>query len=139
MDLEKLLLASPFHRWLGLQMVKITETEVHIRLPYKKEFAGSDEEVNIHGGVISSLIDISACFAMMNSAKRDAPNLNLEVHYTRMAAAGDELTAYAKTIKAGRTLGIADVEVRNQDDKLIAVGRSLLSTTAPERKILTKK
>lgn len=139
MDLEKMLLASPFHRWLGLEMIRITETEVHIRLPYKREFAGNDEEINIHGGIISSLMDIASCFAMMNATGRDAPNLNLEVHYTRMAAAGDELTAIARTVKAGRTLGIADVEVRNQDQKLIAVARSLLSTAAPERTTLTKK
>ncbi len=139
MDLEKMLNSSPYHRWLGLQMELVGENEVHIKMPYRQEFAGSDEGINIHGGIISSLIDIAACFAMMNATKRDTPNLNLEVHYTRMAAAGDELIAIARTLKAGRTLGIADVEVKNQDGKLIAAGRSLLSTAAPERKTLTKK
>ena len=138
MDLENLLHASPFHRMLGLKWISSNENEIKIGLEYKPELDGSDQGTNIHGGVISSLIDTAACFAMMNVTKGDAPNMNLEVHYTRMAAVGDSLTATAKTIKVGRTVGISDIEVHNQIGKLIAVGRSTLANAAPNRDKLTK-
>ncbi|KPM32055.1 Phenylacetic acid degradation-like protein [Croceitalea dokdonensis DOKDO 023] len=138
MDLKKLLQSSPFHRLLGLKWISSNMNEVVLGVDYKKELDGSDEGVNIHGGVIASLIDVSACFAMMNAIGGDAPNMNLEVHYTLMAASGDSLKATAKTLKVGRTIGIADVIVTNQDGKLIAVGRSTLANAAPSRDKLTK-
>ena len=139
MNLKEAINLSPYHRLLGLELEEVGKKEVKIKLPYKKELCGDDNETNIHGGVISTLIDVAACFAMINATGKDAPNIDLKVNYLRMAAGGDTLTAIAKAIKVGRTLGVADVEVRNQDNKLIAVGRSQLSNSSPARNELTKK
>lgn len=138
MNLKQLLDSSPFHRLIGLKFIDSADDVVKIGLSYKPQLDGSDSGLNIHGGVIATLADVSACFAMMNKTGGDAPNINLEVHYTRMAAAGDELVATAKTVKVGRTLGICDVEIHNQNGKLIAVGRSTLANAAPAREKLTK-
>lgn len=138
MDLEELLNSSPFHRLLGLRWISAADKEIKIGLDYAKQLDGSDTGSNIHGGAIASLIDVAACFAMMNATRADAPNMNLEVHYTRMAAASDQLVATAQAVKVGRTVGISDVQVHNQDGKLIALGRSTLANAAPSRRNLTK-
>jgi uncharacterized protein (TIGR00369 family) len=129
--------ASPYHQWLGVELVREQAGEVEVYLPYRDEFAGSADRTNIHGGIISTLADIAACFAMMSSTGYDTPNLDLRVDYLRMARAGTDLVAVAKTVKAGRTIGVADVEIRTPEGRVIAVGRSTLVTSALKRDTLT--
>ena len=138
MDLKEIILTAPFHRWLGVELVHAEVGKVQIRLPFREDFLGSDDRTNIHGGIISSLADITACFAMMSSTQNDAPNLNLQVEYLRMVGADTDLIATGTTIKAGRTVGVADVQIHTPDGKLIAVARSTLITNAPSRDQLTK-
>jgi uncharacterized protein (TIGR00369 family) len=113
---------SPYHRWLGVELIKAGQGEVHIRLPYRPEFQGGDDAPNIHGGIIATLADIAACFAVISSAGHDVPTLDLRLDYLRMAPVGQELVAVARTIKPGRTISVADVEVRS-GDRVVAVGR----------------
>lgn len=136
MNLHKKLLESPYHRWLGVELLRAHAGEVKMRLPFREEFLGSDDRVNIHGGIISTLADITACFAMMSSTGNDAPNMNLQVDYLRMAGPDADLIARGKTVKAGRNVGVADVEIRTTNGRLIAVGRSTLANSAPSRRTL---
>lgn len=137
MDLNALMLASPYHRWLGLQLVRAEGGEVEIRLPYRAEFASDDEGTNIHGGIIATLADIAGCLAVINATGRDAPTLNIRMDYLRMARGGESLVAAARVIKTGRTVGIADIEVRAGEERLVAVGRGTFATNAPSRETLT--
>ena len=139
MDLKTLITQSPYHRWLGVELLEQEPGMVKVRLPYRAEFAGNDEATNIHGGVISALADITVCFAMMSQTGHDAPNVNLSVEYLRMVQTGMTLIATGRVVKAGRTLGVADVEIHTDGGKLIAVGRSTLINTAPNREQLTGK
>lgn len=129
---------APFHRWLGVELAHVEVGTVIVRLPFREEFVGNDERTNIHGGIIATLADITACFAMMSSTGNDAPNLNLQVEYLRMVAPDTDLIATGKTIKAGRTVGVVDVEIHTPDKRLIAVGRSTLINNAPPREQLKK-
>ena len=138
MDLAELMQASPYHRWLGVELTNHGEGNVEVRLPFREEFLGSDERTNIHGGIISTLADITTCFAMMSSTGRDAPNMNLQVDYLRMAGPDTDLIATGQTVKAGRTVGVADVQIHTPEGRLIAVGRSTLVNNAPSRDTLAK-
>lgn len=138
MDLYSSMRASPYHRWLGVELIQEQEGKVEVHLPYREEFLGDEAGTNIHGGIIATLADITACFAMMSSTGNDAPNIDLHVDYLRMAPRGSSLIATGRSVKAGRTIGVADVEVRTEDGRLIAVGRSKLANNAPGRDTLTK-
>ena len=138
MDLKEMMKASPFHRWLDVELIQVEPGKVQIRLPFREEFLGSDDRTNIHGGIISALADITACFAMMSSTGGDAPNLNLQVDYLRMAGPETDLIGTGVTVKAGRTVGVADVQVHTPEGRLIAVARSTLINSAPSRDQLTK-
>lgn len=138
MNLKEMMQDSPYHRWLGVELISVEAGKVVVRLPFREEFLGSDERTNIHGGIISTLADIAACFAMMSSTGNDAPNLNLHVDYLRMAAPDTDLIATGTSVKTGRSVGVADVEIHTLDGRLIAVGRSTLVTNAPPRDTLTK-
>ncbi len=58
-----------------------------------------------------------------------APNIDLRIDYMRPAANTD-LHAKGMVRRAGRTLAVVDVEISNDDGKLIAIGRGILSTVA---------
>ena len=107
-------------------------------LPFREEFLASDDRSNVHGGIISTLADLTTCFAMMSSTGKDAPNMNLQVDYLRMVGPDTDLIAHGKAVKTGRTVGVADVEIRTPEGRLVAVGRSTLVNSAPPRETLTQ-
>jgi len=133
LDLAGLLASSPFHQWLGVELVRAGGGEVEIRLPYRAEFQGDDAGTNIHGGIIGTLADIAGCFALISATGRDVPTIDIRVDYVRMARPGEDLVAVARTVKAGRTVGLADVEVRAPDDRVVALARFAGATGGPQR------
>lgn len=137
MDLGKRLRESPYHRWLGVELLGAEDGEVKVRMPFREEFLASDDRLNVHGGIISTLADLTTCFAMMSSTGRDAPNMNLQVDYLRMVGPDTDLIARGKAVKTGRTVGVADVEIRTAEGRLVAIGRSTLVNSAPPRETLT--
>lgn len=139
MDLADKIARSPYHRWLGVELVSAAAGEVEMRLPFREEFLASDDRLSVHGGIISTLADLTTCFAMMSATGRDAPNMNLHVDYLRMVGPDTDLVARGRAVKAGRTVGVADVEIRTLSERLVAVGRSTLVNNAPPRETLTRE
>lgn len=119
----------PFHAFLRPRPERVdAETgTVVITLPFRAEFRRAPDEPGYHGGVIASLIDLAAHAAVAVRIGRMAPTIDLRIDYVRVAADGD-LRATARLLRAGRSIGLADVEVTDGDEKLIAVGRGTFST-----------
>jgi len=136
-DLKQLMRASPFHQWLGVELTRIDADEIEVRLPYRAEFAGEEDGTNIHGGIIATLADITACFAVMSQIDRDVPSIDLHVDYLRMAPIGSDLIAIGRAVKTGRMLGVADVQISTDAGRVIAIGRAKVVTSAPNRETLT--
>ena len=138
MDLHRRMREAPYHRWLGVELLRADAGEVEVRMPFREEFLASDDRMNVHGGIISTLADLTTCFAMMSSTGKDAPNMNLQVDYLRMVGPDTTLIARGKAVKTGRTVGVADVEISTSEGRLVAVGRSTLVNSAPPRQTLTQ-
>ena len=102
---------------------------VEILLRHRPEFQRVRGEPAFHGGVIASLIDLTAHAAAAVKIGHMAPNVDLRIDYMRPAANTD-LHAKGMVRRAGRTLAVVDVEVANDEGKLIAIGRGILSTVA---------
>jgi uncharacterized protein (TIGR00369 family) len=73
------------------------------------------------------LIDLAGDYALAARLGYGVPTINLRVDYLSMAVDTD-LTATARIVRAGRMIGIADIEVTDKTGKLIAVGRGTYST-----------
>lgn len=125
-ELESVLITPEYHQFLGLQLEELTEQSITIRLPYKKLFHTSADGY-IHGGIISTLIDIAGFFAVFRLLNRPAPTVDLKIDFLRPAKASD-LLATASLVKLGRTFSIADVVVRDAQGKEVAIGRGLFSS-----------
>ncbi len=121
--------APPYQRFLGLRAISLDPEagRVTLRLPFRPEFQRAPDRPEIHGGVTAALIDIAGDYALAVKLGGGVPTIDLRVDYLRMAVSTD-LLAHARTVKAGRTIGLVDVEVTDQEGRLIAVGRGTYST-----------
>lgn len=79
-----------------------------------------------HGGYIFMVADSAFAFAC-NCYDNVTVASGADVNYLYSAKLGDELIASARETQRGRRAGVYDVDVRNQDGRLIAVfrGRSM--------------
>lgn len=118
---------SPYMRFLGLALERADKGVVEIRLPFREEFLRQDGSDWLHGGVVSALIDIAGDYAVITEVGAGVPTIDMRVDYLRPARRGD-LMATARTVRVGRTVSVADVEVRDAGGTLIAVGRAVYAS-----------
>ena len=75
----------------------------------------------VHGGILFTLCD-QAVGAYLVYKKRKGVGMDGNIHYYHPAQKGETLTATAYERKSGKTTGVYFVELKNQDNKLIADG-----------------
>jgi len=121
---------SPFMRFLGLEIIRAEKGVVEIRLPYREEFLRTDGSDWLHGGVVSALADIAGDYAVITETAPGVPTIDMRVDYLRPARRGD-LIALARTVRVGRTVSVADVEIRDSMGTLVAVGRACYASPRP--------
>lgn len=121
--------ASPFIAFSGLRVVSLDleAGEITARAPFRPEFERSGGSGQWHGGPIAAVIDTVGDFALGMLAGRGLPTINFRVDYLRPAI-GSALIVTARVRRAGRSIGLADVDVFDEKGALIAVGRATYST-----------
>jgi len=127
--LERYLDDSTFQRSLGLRLESFDAAaqSVVIRAVYGPQVERTQGSGQFHGGVIASLIDIAGDFALIAVLGYGVPTINLHVDYLRPALSND-LLATAQVRRAGRTVGVVDIEVKDIGGRLIALGRGCYGT-----------
>lgn len=122
---------SPFMRFLGPELVRSDKGVVEIRLPFREEFLRQDGSDWLHGGVVSALADIAGDYAVITEVGAGVPTIDLRVDFLRPARRGD-LVASGRTVRVGRTVCLADVEIRDGAGTLVAVGRAVYASPRQE-------
>ncbi len=120
---------SPYQRFLGLRLVRYEDGLVEISMPFREEFLRDDGSDWLHGGLVSALIDIAGDYAVYSKTGGDVPTVDLRIDYLRPAKRGC-LTAIARTVKVGRRVSVADIEVKDEQSQVVAVGRGVYATPA---------
>lgn len=123
------LATSPYQRFLGLQLVRREDGMVEICMPFRNEFLREDGSDWLHGGILSALIDVAGDYAVQSKTGGDVPTVDLRIDYLRPAKRGS-LTAIGRTVKVGRRVSVADVEVRDEQGQLVAAGRGVYASPA---------
>lgn len=77
---------------------------------------------NAHGGVYFALADTTAGAASATHGRKTV-TINASYNYLRGAVLGDTLTAEAREVKAGRTIGVYEVTLKDQNDRLLGTGQ----------------
>ena len=113
-QLQKFLEHAPFHQFLRMEIEEI-------------EYQRMQEVPQVHGGPIASLIDIAGTYVMWAVLGKGVPTINLRVDYLRPVV-DSSLRATASVRRAGRTIALVDVDVHDDKDRLVAVGRGTYGT-----------
>jgi uncharacterized protein (TIGR00369 family) len=79
----------------------------------------------VHGGVFSSVIDAATFWAVFPEVDEglSMTTVELKINYLAPAQRG-RLVVEGRRIKLGKTLGLGEATVKNEDDKLLAHGTS---------------
>ncbi len=121
--------ASPFISFLGLQVIALDhdKSEIQVRMPLKPEFERRRGTKQFHGGPIASFIDTVGDFAIGMQVGGGVPTMNLRVDYLRPAV-GDTISAVARVRRAGKTAAVIDIDVSDEQGRLVAIGRGTYSS-----------
>lgn len=126
--------AIPFNRTLGLKLKSIEPDTVHLTFTMRNELVGNFLQNILHGGVISSVLDMAGGAAAIVSAVQKLPahsldelsaqlgkssTVNLHVDYLRPGK-GEHFVAKSWVLRSGNKITVTRMELFNQDDILIA-------------------
>jgi len=122
---------SPFISFLGLRVVSLDYAtgSLTVTMPMRQEIERRAGTRQFHGGPIAAFIDIVGDFAVGMAVGGGVPTINLRIDYVRPAM-GSALTATARVRRSGRTVALVDVDVHDEQQSLVAVGRG---TYSPQR------
>lgn len=128
-ELQEKLQVSPFIRSLGLIVVSADpeRQEIVMRIPMRPEFERIAGSGQWHGGPIAAIIDTVGDYALVMTLGKPLPTINFRVDYLRPAV-NTELTATARVRRAGRSVGVVDVDLTDASGNLVAIGRATYST-----------
>lgn len=136
LQLSRAFTEIPFNRMLGLQLEKLDSEQTIMSFSMKKELIGNFLHGILHGGVISSVLDMAGGMAAMADAIGKHPELttpelvgiigkcstvDLQISYLRPGR-GEFFTAKAWLTKSGKKISFARMELINQENILIATG-----------------
>ncbi|VVC74841.1 hypothetical protein AQUSIP_01130 [Aquicella siphonis] len=126
----------PFNQMLGLQLDRIEAEHVVMNFSMKNELIGNYLYGILHGGVISSVLDMAGGMVVMANSilkNQEKPvaelvgivgktsTIDLHINYVNPGR-GNLFIAKAWLTKSGKKISFARMELFNEDELLIATG-----------------
>lgn len=124
---------SPTGNWLGVTLVHAEKGAATLSMIVKRDM--TNPYGNIHGGMMSTLIDESIGWAVVSlDATSHYTSLNLNVDFLYAAAEGEKIFSEAKIIRHGKKIIHAECAVKNVKGELLAKATSNLVVTSMQVK-----
>ena len=117
----------PFNNFLGIRLGEIDKGRVRLLLPYREEFLGDPTRPALHGGVISTLVDMAGGAAAWTELEKTdrLSTVDLLVDYL-LPATKDTLEAEARVVRIGNRVAVVQVTVTQHGrEDVIAQGRAV--------------
>jgi uncharacterized protein (TIGR00369 family) len=111
---------TPFNRAIGFELRSRADGAAEVAVAIQPWFL--QENNVVHGGVISSLADTAAVYALRGTDDERLTGVEFKINFLQAATpSAGELLARARTIRKGRSIGVCEVSVR-QGEQFIATG-----------------
>ena len=116
---------SPFFTLLGMSLRDVgmgySLLEIDVQEKHIQPFGA------VHGGVFASIIDAASFWGVYSEVDEDVgmTTVDLKVNYLAPARGG-KLIAKGRRIKLGKTLGLGEAQVINEENTILAHGTSTL-------------
>ena len=119
---------EPIASFLKMRLLELTPGHARVTMKLKAEYQNFNGLT--FGGIIMAVADQAFAYA---SNSLDYPSIatQFNINFIAGAEVDDELIADCRVVKSGRRVGISEVIVTNQDNRLIA---KATGTTIPKTK-----
>lgn len=131
-DVEGRIRKGPFHEWLGIRVLDIGVDRIEMSFEWREEWVVRTEGGYTHGGILATIVDLTADWALTSRVGGAVPTVDLRVDYHRPATGN--LRSLGRVVKYGRTTSLAEAEVFDGDGALVASGRGVYLTAAAQKK-----
>lgn len=126
----------PFNQLLGIELLELSAERVSLQLPMKPALIGNYVQGILHGGVISSVLDVcGGAMALIGAFDRHRHlsageqlerlsrlgTIDLRIDYLRPGR-GEHFTASAMLLRSGNKVAVVRSELHAADGTLVAVG-----------------
>ena len=126
----------PFNKLIGMKVEKLDLDSIGIRFKMRPELIGNFMRGNLHGGVISSVLDVTGGMVAWTGIMKKMEGrsfeeiaekfskigtIDLRVDYLRPGF-GKHFIATGNTLRTGNKLSVTRMELHNDEGILIAVG-----------------
>ena len=103
----------PFNKYLGMKVVEVQKDSVEMFLPFREEFVGDPYRRAMHGGVLSSVMDVAggtACWASLGDLEARISTVDMRVDFL-LKGPCEDLICLAKVIRTGNRVAVAHMQV----------------------------
>ncbi|HEX7065486.1 MAG TPA: hotdog fold thioesterase [Bacillales bacterium] len=114
---------DPYAEFLGMELKKVEAGYACVTMKIEKHMLNFNGSAN--GGAIFSLADYAFAVAS-NSHGQAAMGITMTMHYLEAGRSGQHLTAVAVEEKEPGRLGLYRIEVKNEDEDLIALAEGMV-------------
>jgi uncharacterized protein (TIGR00369 family) len=126
----------PFDRLLGIRVASLTPIDIQVRIDMRPELVGNFVREILHGGVISSVLDVTGGLVASVEILKNLEGLELEEVGKRMAkigtidlrvdylrpGKGEYFIATGAILRKGSKVAVVRTELCNDQKVLIAAG-----------------
>ncbi len=110
---------SPFYRLLDMKIEEVRENYARLSIEIDKkhiQFLGT-----VHGGVIATLADSAAAWAVIGSGRLESHPVTVEmkINFLKPVESG-KIVAEARNVHQGSRIFVSDVDTRDSQGNLIA-------------------
>lgn len=128
-QMQQRLQRAPFNSFMGLTVLSADydRQEIVMQMKLRPEFERMAGSGQFHGGVIAAMIDAVGQYVLMMMLGKPLATINFRTDYLRPAT-NTSLRAVGRVLRMGKSICVSDVEVRDDADKLVAVGRANYAT-----------
>lgn len=116
--IAKMMEGDSFSQWMGIDVLAIKKGYAKLGMKIRQEMVNG---FNIaHGGITYSLSDSALAFAA-NSYGKQCVSIETSISHTRPVNVGDSLIAECIELNRGKSIGIYQVTILNQDNKKVSL------------------
>lgn len=128
-ELQRRLALSPFIAFLDMTVTEAdpASQRVTMIIPMRPDFERVAGTGQWHGGPLAAIVDTVGDYALVMAFGRPLPTINFRVDYLKPAVS-PSLTATATVRRAGKSVGVVDVDLFDAKGGLVAIGRATYST-----------
>lgn len=116
-----------FSQWLGIERIEVAPGKCILKMIVRKEMLNGFGIA--HGGITYSLADSALAFAS-NSHGRQSVSVETSISHTVAVKEGDVLIASAEEKSLSNKIGIYNITVKNQEEKIVALFKGVVYRTS---------